>query len=97
FVCPSQGDISSLEDNHSSERRLNRRLSCSPNYRLDRSTRTEVVMRPLGNDAAIIRYRAQSAGTFEGLAFDEDHRCLMVSVRQAADWRIVMEQSSQNG
>ncbi len=54
-------------------------------------------MRPLGNDAAIIRYRAQSAGTFEGVAFDEDHRCVMVCIRQGADWRIVMEQSSQNG
>ena len=69
----------------------------SPSYRLTRSTRTEVVVRPLGNDAAIIRYRAQSAGTFEGVAFDEDHRCVMVCARQGADWRIVMEQSSQNG
>jgi len=69
----------------------------SPSYRLDRSTRTEVVVRPLGNDAAIIRYRAQSAGAFEGVAFDEDHRCVMVCIRQGADWRIVMEQSSQNG
>jgi hypothetical protein len=54
-------------------------------------------VRPLGNDAAIIRYRAQSAGTFEGVAFDEDHRCVMVCIHQGADWRIVMEQSSQNG
>ena len=69
----------------------------SPSYRLTRSTPTEVVVRPLGNDAAIIRYRAQSAGTFEGVAIDEDHRCVMVCVRQGADWRIVMEQGSQNG
>jgi uncharacterized protein (TIGR02246 family) len=69
----------------------------SPSYRLTRSTRTEVVVRPLGNDAAIIRHRAQSAGTFEGVAFEEDHRCVMVCVRQGADWRIVMEQSSLNG
>ena len=89
-MCSNQGDIYSLEDNHSSERRLNRRLSCSPNYRLDRSTRTEVVVRPLGNDAANIRYRSQSAATFEDVAFGEDHRCVMVCVRQAADWRIVI-------
>src|SRR5258708_7706787 len=44
----------------------------SPSYRLDRSTRTEVVVRPLGLDAAIIRHRSQSAGTFEGVAFEED-------------------------
>jgi hypothetical protein len=53
-------------------------------------------VRPLGNDAAIIRHRSQSAGTFEGVAFEEDHRCLMVCVRQGTGWRIVMEQSSQN-
>jgi hypothetical protein len=69
----------------------------SPSYRLDRSTRTEVVVRPLGNDAAIMRFRAQSAGSFEGVAFDEDHRLVMVCARQGSDWRIVMEQSSLNG
>ncbi len=68
----------------------------SPSYRLDRSTRTEVVVRPLGNDAAIIRFRSQSAGTFEGVAFDEDHRLVMVCIRQGPEWRIVMEQSSLN-
>jgi uncharacterized protein (TIGR02246 family) len=68
----------------------------SLSYRLDRSTPTEVAMRPLGNDAAIIRFRAQSAGTFEGTAFEEDHRLVMICVRQGADWRIVMEQSSLN-
>ncbi len=69
----------------------------SPSYRLDRCTRTEVVVRSLGNDAAIIRHRSQATGTFEGVAFDEDHRCMMVWVRQGADWRIVMEQCSLKG
>jgi hypothetical protein len=36
-----------------------------PSYRLDRSTRTEVVVRLLGNDSAIIRHRSQAAGTFK--------------------------------
>ena len=69
----------------------------SPNYRLTRSTRAEVVVRPLGNDPAIIRFRFQSAGTFEGVAFEEDHRLVMICVRQGPDWRIVMERSSENG
>jgi hypothetical protein len=69
----------------------------SPSYRLARSTRTEVVVRPLGKDAAIIRHRSQSAGTFQGVAFEEDHRCVMICVRQGGDWRIVTEQSSQSG
>jgi uncharacterized protein (TIGR02246 family) len=73
------------------------RIIRSPSYRLTRSTRTDVLVRPLGNDAAIIRFRAQSAGTFEGVAFEEDHRLVMVCVRQGPDWRIVMEQSSLNG
>jgi hypothetical protein len=61
------------------------------------TTNSTTAEEPLGNDAAIIRHRSQSAGTFEGVAFEEDHRCVMVCVRQGPDWRIVMEQHSQNG
>jgi hypothetical protein len=46
---------------------------------------------------AIIRFRSQPAGTFEGVTLEEDHRLVMVCIRQGPDWRIVMEQSSQNG
>src|SRR5260370_2705989 len=51
------------------------RIIRSPSYRLDRSTRTEVVVRPLGNDSAIIPHRARSAGTFAGGAFPRHHPC----------------------
>src|SRR5260370_33592037 len=61
----------------------------SPSYRLDRSTRTEDVVRPLGNDAAIIRHRSQAAGTFEGVAFGEDHRGVVVFGRQGGALRSV--------
>jgi uncharacterized protein (TIGR02246 family) len=69
----------------------------SPSYRLDRSTRTEVVVRALGHEAAVIRHRAQSAGSFEGRSFTEDHRCVMVCEQRAGEWRVVMEQSSFGG
>jgi hypothetical protein len=46
---------------------------------------------------SLIEQLQQAAGTFEGVAFDEDHGLVMVCIRQGADWRIVMEQSSQNG
>ena len=38
----------------------------SPGYRLDRGTRTEVVVRALRPDAALVRHRYQGAGSFEG-------------------------------
>ena len=66
----------------------------SPSYRLDRGTRTEVVVRAVGRDAALVRHRYQGAGSFEGTPFTDDHRCVMVWERQAGGWRLVMEQCS---
>ena len=66
----------------------------SPSYRLDHGTRTEVVIRALGPEAAVERHRYQGAGSFEGTAFTDDHRGVMVWERQAGEWRLVMEQCS---
>jgi hypothetical protein len=66
----------------------------SPSYRLDHGTRTEVVVRPLGQEAAIVRHRYQGGGVFEGSSFTDDHRCVMVWEKHAGDWRLVMEQCS---
>src|SRR5260370_16724359 len=49
------------------------RIIRSPSYRLDRSTRTKVVVSPLGNDAAIIPHPSQSARTFQRVAFEAYH------------------------
>ena len=38
----------------------------SPSYRLDHGTRTEVVVRAVGPEAAVVRHRYQGAGSFEG-------------------------------
>ena len=66
----------------------------SPSYRLDQGTRTEVVVRAMGPEAAVVRHRYQGAGSFEGTSFTDDHRCIMVWEKHAGQWRLVMEQCS---
>jgi len=66
----------------------------SPSYRLDHGTRTEVVVRALGHDAAVVRHRYRGAGSFEGTSFTDDHRGVMVWEKQVGEWRLVMEQCS---
>ena len=70
------------------------RIIRSPGYRLDFATRTEIVVRALGNDAAIARHYSQAAGSFEDNPFTDDHACIMICEKQAGEWRIVMEQHS---
>jgi hypothetical protein len=66
----------------------------SPSYRLDHFTRTEVVVRAVGHEAAVVRDRRQGAGSFEGTSFTDDHRGVMVWEKLAGEWRLVMEQCS---
>lgn len=66
----------------------------SPSYRLDRFAHTEVVVRAVGNDAAVVRDRRQAAGSFEGASFTDDQLGVMVWAREAGEWRLVMEQCS---
>jgi uncharacterized protein (TIGR02246 family) len=66
----------------------------SLSYRLDHGTRSEIVVRALGQDAAVVRHRYQGAGSFEGTSFADDHRCVMVWEKHAGQWRLVMEQCS---
>jgi uncharacterized protein (TIGR02246 family) len=66
----------------------------SPSYRLEHGTRTEVVVRTVGRDAAVVRHRYQGAGSFEGTPFTDDHRCVMVWEKHTGEWRLVMEQCS---
>src|ERR1700736_1615465 len=53
----------------------------SPSYHLLNGTATEVVVRALGDGAAVIRKRWQGEGTFEGATFKDDHSLVMVWVR----------------
>jgi uncharacterized protein (TIGR02246 family) len=69
----------------------------SPSYRLDHGRRTEVVVRTVGHDAAVVRHRYEGTGSFEGTSFTDDQRCVMVWERHAGEWRLVMEQCSFSG
>jgi uncharacterized protein (TIGR02246 family) len=69
----------------------------SPSYRLDHGTRTEIVVRGLGQEGAIVRHRWQGAGSFEGATFTDDNRCTMVWEKQAGGWRLVLDQCSFSG
>ena len=66
----------------------------SPSYRLDHGTHSEVVVRALGQEAAVVRHRWQGAGSYEGRPFTDDQRGVRVWERQAGAWRVVMEQCS---
>jgi hypothetical protein len=66
----------------------------SPSYRLDHFTRTEVIVRAVGQEAAVVRDRRRGAGSFEGASFTDDHRGVMVWEKHAGEWRLVMEQCS---
>jgi uncharacterized protein (TIGR02246 family) len=69
----------------------------SPSYRLDRGARTEIVVRGVGQGAAIVRHRWQGAGSYDGAAFTDDSRCIMVWEKQDGQWRLVMDQCSFSG
>jgi uncharacterized protein (TIGR02246 family) len=66
----------------------------STSYRLDHGTRTEIVVRAVGDDAALVRHRYQGAGSYEGASFTDDHRCVMFWEKHAGQWRLVLEQCS---
>jgi uncharacterized protein (TIGR02246 family) len=66
----------------------------SPSYRLHHGTRTEIVVRLVGQNAAIVRHRWQGAGSFEGTSFTDDNRCVTVWEKQAGRWRLVFDQCS---
>lgn len=66
----------------------------SPSYRLDNSTRTPVVIKPVRPDAAVVVFHSQAAGTFEGKSFKDDHKCTMLCVRRGSEWQVLLEECS---
>jgi ketosteroid isomerase-like protein len=69
----------------------------SESYRLDHGTRSEIVVRTIGHDAAIVRHRWQGGGSYDGTSFTDDNRCVMVWEKQARGWRLVLDQCSFSG
>jgi ketosteroid isomerase-like protein len=72
------------------------RIIRSPGYRLHHWTRTNVVVRMLSENAAVVRHRGQGEGEFEGKPFQEDQACVMVCARVRGEWQVVMEQCTAN-
>jgi uncharacterized protein (TIGR02246 family) len=72
------------------------RVIRSPGYRLSKWNPSNVVVRMLGDSAAIVRLRGQDEGEFEGQRFKEDHACLQVWGRVGGEWRVVVEQCTAN-
>ena len=68
----------------------------APSYQLDSSSRTELSTKPIGDDAAVMVFRSQAEGSFEGRAFKDDHTCTMLCVRRGGEWRLMLEQCSPN-
>lgn len=68
----------------------------SPSYRLDSSTRTPVVIKSAGEDAGVMVFHSQAAGSFEGKSFIDNHKCSMLCVRRGGEWRVLLEQCSPN-
>src|SRR5262245_41002935 len=53
----------------------------SPSYRLDHSTRTPVLIKTVGEDAAVMVFHSQAAGALEGKSFKDHYQCTMLCVR----------------
>jgi uncharacterized protein (TIGR02246 family) len=65
-----------------------------PTYGITEGAITEVEVRPLGPDVALVRHHWRGRGTMRGQVFVDDHRCVMVWYRAAAEWRVHYEQAS---
>jgi hypothetical protein len=72
------------------------RIIRSPSYRLHHDTLTNVVVRMLGDNAAVIRDRYKGEGELEGKRFKDDHSCIRVCARVQGEWQIVAEQCTEN-
>lgn len=69
----------------------------APSYRLDQGARTEITVRPLGADAALVRHRWQGSGSFEGRPFADDNRSVLIWEKRDGQWRLVHDQCSLSG
>jgi ketosteroid isomerase-like protein len=70
------------------------RVIHTPSYRLRKFNRTDIVIRPLGDTAAVVRSRERDEGEFDGKHFEDDHALLQVWSRVGRDWMVVLEQAT---
>jgi uncharacterized protein (TIGR02246 family) len=79
---------------HAQDRAAILRIIRTPSYRLQRWNRTDIVIRLLGDGAAIVRSRGRGEGEIEGKHFKDDHALLQVWSRAGGDWKLVLEQAT---
>jgi ketosteroid isomerase-like protein len=65
-----------------------------PSYGITEGGHSEVVVTELGADVALVRHHWRGRGMLRGQAFVDDHRCVMIWRRDAAEWRVQYEQAS---
>lgn len=66
----------------------------SPSYKIQRGSHTEYAFRQLSADAALLTFRWQGRGQFDGKAWADDHRCSFVWTRIQNQWRAAHEHCS---
>lgn len=72
------------------------RVIRSPGYRLNSFSRTNVVVRMLGDGAAVVRCRGQGEGQYDGKHFKDDQALVQVYARVHGEWKVVTEQATDN-
>jgi len=66
----------------------------SPSYKIHSGNWTEIEIKLLSDDAAIILDRWTGTGTLNGNTFIDNNRCSRVCLRRNGAWQIVFEQAS---
>lgn len=66
----------------------------SPDYRLDRTARSEVAVTVDGS-TAVVASRWQGTGQYKGNPVNDDQRCGLVLVRRGQEWQLLAEHCAQ--
>lgn len=69
-------------------------LLSAPEYRLDRSERSEIGIQRWG-EAAVVSSRWKGRGVYAGGTINDDQRCSLVFVRLDSAWRLAAEHCTQ--
>lgn len=66
----------------------------SPSYKIQRGSHTEYAFRQLSTETALLMFRWQGRGQFDGKAWSDDHRCSFIWTRIQNQWRAAHEHCS---
>lgn len=66
----------------------------APGYRIQEGRHTEYTLQILSPDSAVLTFRWQGRGEFDGKAWSDNHRCSFTWVREKGQWRGALEHCS---